>query len=83
MVKSLNDKLEKKYPGISRGVFLKSYSDGNGIYNQDISKNAMLLEVGGVDNSLEELQRTIDAFSEVLAEHYFESNEAKEVNGNG
>ncbi|WP_395580479.1 stage II sporulation protein P [Pseudomonas syringae group genomosp. 7] len=43
----------------------------------------MLLEVGGVDNSLEELQRTIDVFSQVLAEHYWEFNEAKVVNGNG
>lgn len=83
LAKVLNEKLERKYPGISRGVFLKTYSDGNGIYNQDISNNAMLLEVGGVDNSLEELHRTIDVFSDVLAEHYWESNEAKEVNGNG
>lgn len=83
LAKVLNNQLEKKYPGISRGVFLKTYSEGNGVYNQDISNNAMLLEVGGVDNTLDELERTIDVFSEVLAEHYWKSNEAKEVNGNG
>jgi stage II sporulation protein P len=83
VAKVLNDKLKAKYPGISRGVGLKTYSDGNGVYNQDISNNALLLEVGGVDNTLEELQRSIDAFSEVLAEHYWESNETEEVNGNG
>lgn len=83
LVKTLNSKLEKKYPGISRGIFLKTYKDGNGVYNQDISTKAMLLEIGGVDNNLEELDRTVDVFSEILAEYYWNSKEAQEVNGNG
>ncbi|WP_307847811.1 stage II sporulation protein P [Metabacillus bambusae] len=81
--KKLHAELEKKYPGISRGVFLKSKSEGNGVYNQDVSSKAMLLEIGGVDNNLDELERTVDVFSDVLADYYFEENEAKEVNGNG
>jgi stage II sporulation protein P len=81
--KKLHAELEKKYPGISRGVFLKSKSEGNGVYNQDVSTKAMLLEIGGVDNNLDELERTVDVFSDVLADYYFEENEAKEVNGNG
>jgi stage II sporulation protein P len=80
--KKLHSELEKKYPGISRGVFLKSKSEGNGVYNQDVSTKAMLLEIGGVDNNLDELERTVDVFSDVLADYYFEENEAKEVNGN-
>lgn len=80
--KKLHAELEKKYPGISRGVFLKSKSEGNGVYNQDVSTKAMLLEIGGVDNNLDELERTVDVFSDVLADYYFEGNEAKEVNGN-
>lgn len=83
MAKTLNQELEKKHPGISRGVLLKGYSDGNGVYNQDISTKAMLLEIGGVDNNLDELDRTVDALSEVLADYYWKSNDAKEVNGNG
>jgi stage II sporulation protein P len=83
LAKALNTELELNYPGISRGVFLKTYKDGNGLYNQDISKNAMLLEIGGVDNSLTELHNTVDVFSNVLVEYYRKSNEAKEVNGNG
>jgi stage II sporulation protein P len=62
---------------------LKTYSDGNGKYNQDISNKAMLLEIGGVDNNLDELDRTVDAFSDILANNYWKSNDAKEVNGNG
>ncbi|NHM30970.1 stage II sporulation protein P [Neobacillus terrae] len=82
MAKTLNQNLEKKFPGISRGVFLKTYSEGNGVYNQDISNKAILLEIGGVDNNLAELNRTVDAFSEILTDYYWKSNEAKEVNGN-
>ena len=83
MAKALNSELEKKYPGVSRGVFLKSYKDGNGVYNQDISNKAMLLEIGGVDNNLNELHNTIDVFSDILADYYWKSNDSKAVNGNG
>ncbi len=81
--KIINKELEKKYPGISRGIFLKTYSDGNGVYNQDISNKAIVLELGGVDNNLEELNNTIDVFSDILADYYWKLNKAKEVNGNG
>lgn len=43
----------------------------------------MLLEIGGVDNNLNELHNTIDVFSDILADYYWKSNESKEVNGNG
>ncbi|MCM3408588.1 stage II sporulation protein P [Metabacillus litoralis] len=79
--KTLHQKLEKKYPGISRGVFLKSKSEGNGVYNQDVSNKAMLIEIGGVDNNLDELERTVDVFADILAEYHWENHEAKEVNG--
>ncbi|MCM3567230.1 stage II sporulation protein P [Neobacillus mesonae] len=83
LAKELNGELEKKYPGISRGVFLKTYKEGDGVYNQDLSNNAMLLEIGGVDNSLSELHNTIDVFSDIFADYYWKSNESKEVNGRG
>ncbi|MDR7001333.1 stage II sporulation protein P [Neobacillus niacini] len=78
LAKELNKKLEEKYPGISRGVFVKTKDDGNGVYNQDLSSNSMLLEFGGVDNTKEELDRTIKAFAEVFGEFY---RNAQEVNG--
>ncbi|UFT99049.1 stage II sporulation protein P [Radiobacillus kanasensis] len=63
---TLNKKLKEKYPGISRGVFKKDYSEGDGIYNQDLSKHSILIEMGGVDNTKEELQHTASAIAEVL-----------------
>ncbi|MDR4946994.1 stage II sporulation protein P [Neobacillus cucumis] len=83
VAKALNNELEKKYPGVSRGVFLKTYKEGNGVYNQDISSKAMLIEIGGVDNNLNELDNTIDVFSDILADYYWKANDAKAVNGNG
>ncbi|KQL21883.1 stage II sporulation protein P [Cytobacillus solani] len=70
----LNTEIENKYPGISRGVFLKTTADGNGVYNQDVSDRAILIEVGGVDNNLDELNRTIDIFAEVFTDVYWEEN---------
>ncbi|MFY4776643.1 stage II sporulation protein P [Metabacillus sp. RGM 3146] len=81
--KQLNSELEKQHPGISRGIFLKTKRNGNGIYNQEVSNKAILIEVGGVDNHIDELNRTIDAFSEVFSDYYWKHQNAKEVNGNG
>ncbi|MGV2445968.1 UNVERIFIED_CONTAM: stage II sporulation protein P [Bacillus sp. ATCC 13368] len=76
--KEINKKFEEKYPGLSRGVFIKGKDEGNGIYNQDISDKALLVEFGGVDNNLTELSNTIKAFAEVFSDNYWE---AEEVNG--
>ncbi|MFE4812282.1 stage II sporulation protein P [Peribacillus simplex] len=69
----LHKALEKKYPGISRGVMKQGGSNHNGIYNQDLSGNAMLIEVGGVDNTFEEMYLTVDAFSDVFSEFYWDA----------
>ncbi|WP_159883250.1 stage II sporulation protein P [Paenibacillus puerhi] len=67
---SLNERLNKKYPGLSRGVILKSAQQGNGEYNQSVSPGSLLLEVGGVNNTLQESLRTASAFADVFAEYY-------------
>ena len=79
LAKELNEMLEEKFPGISRGVFIKTKDDGNGVYNQDLSSQSMLLEFGGVENDSIELDHSIKAFAEVFSEYYWE---AEEVNGN-
>lgn len=45
----------------------------NGVYNQDLSGNSMLLEIGGVDNTFEEMYMTVDAFTEVFSEFYWDA----------
>ncbi|MFC0274847.1 stage II sporulation protein P [Metabacillus herbersteinensis] len=75
LAKEINAKLEEKYPGISRGVFVKGKSQGNGVYNQDLTERALLLEFGGVDNELPELFNSIEAFAEVFGESYWKGAE--------
>lgn len=65
--------LEESYPGLSRGVIPQGGSGNNGVYNQDLSNNALLIEMGGVDNNLEELYRSADALAEVFSEFYWEA----------
>jgi stage II sporulation protein P len=74
----LHQALEAKYKGISRGVIVKGKSEGNGIYNQDLSERALLMEFGGVENNLDELNNSIKAFADVFSDYYWK---AEPVNG--
>ncbi|YCA45759.1 stage II sporulation protein P [Bacillus sp. JZ8] len=69
----LHHALEKKYPGLSRGVIGKTGASGNGVYNQDISPRAILIEVGGVDNNMDELANTVSALTDVFSDYYFQA----------
>lgn len=69
----LNALIKEKHPGLSRGVITKEGPGSNGIYNQDISENALLIEFGGYDNTLEELYRTADIVAEVFSEYYWDA----------
>ncbi len=80
LAEELHNLLKEKYPGLSRGVILKPKTEGNGVYNQDLSDRAALMEVGGVDNNLEEIQRSMDAFADVFAEFYWKD---EKVNAGG
>jgi stage II sporulation protein P len=78
LAEELNRRIVKKYPHLSRGVIIKNKYEGNGIYNQDLSNNAMLIEIGGIDNNFQELYRTADAFADVFGDFYWQ---AEKVNG--
>lgn len=67
----LHEKLDEKYPGLSRAVILKPAVGGNGRYNQDLSQNSILVEFGGVENTLEETYRSAEAFADVFSEFYW------------
>lgn len=72
----LHNLLEKKYPGLSRGVIVKR--EGNGKYNQDLSEKAILIEFGGVDNTFEELYRSSDALADVFSEYYWQAEKVNQ-----
>ena len=64
-----NDLIHEKYPGLSRGIYKKQGEGVNGVYNQDLDKHVILIELGGVDNTIEEVTNTIDALCDVLFEY--------------
>jgi|GEM_PF-1517621 len=64
--KKLQSLIEAKYPGLSRGIYYKDYSVGNGWYNQNLSPRSALIEVGGVYSTLTESYRTIDILADAI-----------------
>lgn len=66
VAESFHQMINTSYPGLSRGVLKKQGKGVDGIYNQDIDSNVMLIEVGGVDNTIEEVLNTSTLLSELL-----------------
>jgi stage II sporulation protein P len=71
---SLNDLINSNYNGLSRGILKKTGMNVNGIYNQDMSSNCLLIEVGGTDNTIEEVYNTMEALSNILEKYIKENN---------
>lgn len=69
VTETLNDMFNKKYPGLSRGIYKKQGKGVNGVYNQDFHPNTILIEVGGVENKIDEVFNTCEAISQVLTEY--------------
>lgn len=71
---TLHNMLKKKYgDGLSRGVIIKQEAGANGIYNQNLSENSILIEFGGVDNTFAELDRSAAALADVFSEYYWQA----------
>ena len=75
-MESINKISNKYYPGLSRGIYKKEGAGVNGIYNQDISSNSILIEVGGVDNNIDEVLNTTEAISNIL--YYYINGDSNE-----
>ncbi len=65
VAENLNKRLNDKYKGISRGVTIREDTT----YNQDLNSNIILVKIGGIDNTLEELNNTIEVFSKVINDY--------------
>ncbi|MCC3356052.1 stage II sporulation protein P [Bacillus sp. REN16] len=73
LAESLDTAIKSQFPGISRGVIAKGLDQGNGVYNQDLAENSILIEVGGVDNDMKELKNTVEALAKVISEHIIDA----------
>ena len=78
LAEELHYRVEEKIKGLSRGVVGKK-EGSNGEFNQSLSPGSILIEVGGVDNTMEEAFRTVDVLAEVIAELYWERADAVET----
>ena len=74
----LNNYLDNNYKGLSRGIYEKKGKGVNGIYNQDFNKNVMLIEVGGVDNTIDEVSNSLKVIAECLYQ-YIKSHETTKI----
>ena len=64
----INNKMNELYPNLSKGIYKKGGPGVNGVYNQDFSPYTILIEVGGYENTTNEVLNTIIAFSKCFME---------------
>lgn len=64
----INNKLNEKYPNLSKGIYQKGGDGVNGVYNQDNSKYTILVEIGGPENKIDEVLNSTLAFCECFLE---------------
>lgn len=69
MAEAINDYIKKVNPKLTRGISQKGGSGVNGIYNQNISPNAILIELGGQYNSITEVNNTLEILADAIY-HY-------------
>lgn len=65
LMEELNRRIKNISPDLSRGIFLRKNSD----YNQDLSRNVILIELGGVENTKEEVNNSIKLLSDVITNY--------------
>ncbi|SHE65370.1 stage II sporulation protein P [Seinonella peptonophila] len=74
LAKQLHQKINQLYPGLSSSVIEKPRTRGiNGEYNQSLSPNSLLVEVGGVGNTFNEAYRSVDVLAKVLSKEVLET----------
>lgn len=68
---SINNIVKSKYPTLTRGVLTKQGPGVNGVYNQDIGKNSVLIEVGAYQNTIDEVYNTLEILAPIIKEYLY------------
>jgi len=71
---TLNNYVETNYKGLSRGIYKKEGPGVNGVYNQDFNSNCLLIEVGGVDNTIDEVANSVKVIANMLYDYINSKN---------
>ena len=72
----INNYLKEFNPLITRGIDIKTNS---GIFNQDVSSNAVLIEVGGPSNDINSVKNSLEVLANVYKRIVDEDNEKEET----
>ena len=75
VISKMHEMINEKYPGLSKGIYEKKGKCVNGVYNQDFSKNCILIEVGGKDNTIDEVNNTIEVIANTLYTYIGDNND--------
>ena len=75
VVTRINNIILDKYPTLTRGILKKQGYGVNGVYNQDLNSNIILIEIGSNENNIEEVNNTLDLIAEVIGEYINEKEE--------
>ena len=76
MANRINDYLKAFNENITRGLDIKNNS---GIFNQDLSPNAILIEVGGQYNDISSVSNSLEVLAQAYKKVIDEDNEKKET----
>lgn len=68
LAQALNNQLEAINPALSLGISFRGGKGYQGVYNQDFSTNALLIQVGGEQNTIDEVNRTLKILAKVISE---------------
>ena len=67
--RNLNDLITKFNPNLTRGISLRGGEGYQGVYNQDFNTNCLLIQVGGHENTIAEVNRTLKVLSAVFSSY--------------
>lgn len=65
----ISKRINNKVKGLSKGILQKQGKKVNGVYNEDFSSRLILIEVGGENNTIDEVYNTLNILSEVLIDY--------------
>ena len=65
----LNDKLVSINKNITRGISMRGGNGYHGVYNQDFSTKTLRIFIGGKENTIDEVNRSLKIFASILADY--------------
>ena len=73
----LNDKLININKNITRGISMRGGNGFHGVYNQDFSSKALRIFIGGKENTIDEVNRSLKLLANVIALYIEEEKNEK------